>query len=93
MEKFAEYEKRGRRSIELAEPVIARHRIPLAVENHKTYRIAEFVSLLSHVASPWVGVCLTRATTWRFWKTRSKSSTRWRMDRGRTPEGPGRAGV
>ena len=58
MEKFAEYEKRGRRSIELAEPVMARHRIPLAVENHKTYRIAEFVSLLSHVASPWVGVCL-----------------------------------
>lgn len=57
-EEFREYERRGRRALELAAPVAARHRVPLAVENHKGQRVPERLELLEHIGSEWVGTCV-----------------------------------
>ena len=42
----------------LAAPVVARHGILLAVENHKDYRSDELVALMRTLESPHVGVCV-----------------------------------
>jgi sugar phosphate isomerase/epimerase len=45
------------RSVELAEPILRKHRIKLAIENHKGWRAAEQAAWIRRVSSPWVGVC------------------------------------
>jgi sugar phosphate isomerase/epimerase len=49
---------RGRRALELAEPVVARHRMRLAVENHKDERIPERLETLKALGSEYVGACV-----------------------------------
>jgi sugar phosphate isomerase/epimerase len=46
------------RFVTLAEPIIARHDMLLAIENHKDYRSAELVDLLKRLSSRHVGVCV-----------------------------------
>lgn len=58
LDMFREYEARGRRSLELAAPVVERHRVPLAVENHKDHRSDQRVALFEHISSEFVGACL-----------------------------------
>lgn len=55
---FREAEAAGRRSLELAEPVLARHRFRLAVENHKDHRVPERLRLFEQLASEWIGACV-----------------------------------
>lgn len=55
---FQEYERRGRRMVELAAPVAERHHLPLAIENHKDQRNDERIALLEQIDSEFVGVCL-----------------------------------
>lgn len=55
---FREYEARGKKSLELAAPIAEKHRIPLAVENHKDQRDADRVALFEHISSEFVGACL-----------------------------------
>ena len=55
---FHEFEARGLQSLQLAEPVLARHRFRLAVENHKDQRIAEKLDTLRRVGSEWIGLCV-----------------------------------
>ncbi len=57
-EQFRRAAERGRRSLELAEPVAARHGIRLAVENHKGQRIDERLALLKQISSEYVGMCV-----------------------------------
>lgn len=57
-DQFREYAERGRRALELAEPVAAKHRVRLAVENHKDQRAPERIELLRHLSSPWIGACV-----------------------------------
>ena len=45
------------RSVSLAEPVLRRIRIPLAIENHKGWRAAEQAAWMKRLSSEWVGVC------------------------------------
>ncbi len=45
---------RCQRMVELAEPVLARHQIPLAIENHKGWRAVEQAAWLKRVSSEWV---------------------------------------
>ena len=47
-----------KKSVELAEPVLRRNRIKLAIENHKGYRSVEQAEWLKDLGSEWVGVCL-----------------------------------
>jgi sugar phosphate isomerase/epimerase len=51
---FAQCQK----SVALAEPVLRKHRMPLAIENHKGWRAAEQAAWMKRVSSEWVGVCL-----------------------------------
>jgi len=57
-DEFREIRARGWRALELAEPVAARHRVRLAVENHKDERVGEKLETLKHIASEYVGVCV-----------------------------------
>src|SRR5204862_4188011 len=45
-------------SLRLAEPVVARHKATLAVENHKDFRTDELIDLMKAVSSEHVGVCV-----------------------------------
>ena len=61
---LAEFEdafRRGRESLELAEPVAAKHRVRLAVENHNDQRIEDRVALLRSLSSEWIGACVDPA--------------------------------
>ncbi len=51
---FAQCQK----TVSLAEPVLAKHRMRLAIENHKGWRAAEQAAWMKQVSSEWVGVCL-----------------------------------
>ena len=42
----------------LVEPVLRKHRMALAYENHKGYRAAEQAAWLKSMGSEWLGVCL-----------------------------------
>ena len=55
---FREFAKRGTKSLDLAEPVAARHQVRLAVENHKDQRVSERLALLERISSPYVGACV-----------------------------------
>jgi sugar phosphate isomerase/epimerase len=57
-EQFRRSADRGRRSVELAEPVAAREAILLAIENHKDHRVSERLELLKRISSEYVGVCV-----------------------------------
>lgn len=58
LEKYREYATRGSQMLELAAPVAEKHKLPLAVENHKDHRAAERVALFEHIDSEFVGACL-----------------------------------
>jgi len=54
---FKENFQQCQKSIELAEPILAKHQIKLAIENHKGWRSAEQAAWMKRVSSEWVGVC------------------------------------
>lgn len=55
---FRDWTELATRSLKLAEPVVAKHRLRLAVENHKDWRTEEQVALLKRFDSPHIGVCV-----------------------------------
>lgn len=57
-EQFREFADQSWKSLQLAEPVAAKHRIQLAVENHKDWRVDEMLVWLKRLSSEHVGVCL-----------------------------------
>jgi len=58
LEKFREFEARGRQALQRAIPIVEKHRVRLALENHKNHRIAERVALLKDIDSEYVGACV-----------------------------------
>jgi len=56
MEEWRRFVKESRTALERVEPIVSRHGIKLAVENHKDWRIDEFLSLLEHLSSDSIGV-------------------------------------
>ena len=50
--------ERGWQALRLAEPVIAKHDMLLAIENHKDYRTGELLDLLKRLDSRYVGACV-----------------------------------
>lgn len=54
---FKESFERHQRSVELAEPILRRHKVKLAIENHKGWRAAEHAAWIRRVGSEWVGAC------------------------------------
>ncbi len=58
LEAFQQFKKQSIKSLELAEPIVRKHQMRLAVENHKDWRAPELVAILKHLDSEWVGVTL-----------------------------------
>ena len=55
---FEEARKKALESIQLAEPVLKKHKVKLAVENHKDWRATELAEIMKQLGSEWVGVTL-----------------------------------
>jgi sugar phosphate isomerase/epimerase len=57
-EEFARSSQRAAQRLRQVEPIMARHRMRLAVENHKCHRIEERLDLLRQLGSEWIGMCV-----------------------------------
>ena len=57
-EAFAAMKQAALTSLQLAEPVLRKHKVKLAVENHKDWRAPELVAMLKQLHSEWIGVTL-----------------------------------
>jgi 3-oxoisoapionate decarboxylase len=57
-EAFADLKKSALASLKLAEPILRKHKVKLAVENHKDWRSPELVGLMKQINSEWIGVTL-----------------------------------
>ena len=55
---FQHFKSIAIQSLRLAEPIVRKHKIKLAVENHKDWRAVEMVELIKLIGSEWVGVTL-----------------------------------
>lgn len=57
-EEFKAFSKAAITSIQLAEPIVRKHQVKLAIENHKDWRAPELVAIMKVISSEWVGVTL-----------------------------------
>jgi len=57
-EAVQEFKKNALVSLQLAEPVLRKYKVKLAIENHKDWRADELVSTLKKLQSEWIGVTL-----------------------------------
>ncbi|HEX8037590.1 MAG TPA: TIM barrel protein, partial [Chryseosolibacter sp.] len=53
---FEEFRKNSLASLQLAEPLMAKYRMKLAIENHKDWRARELADILKRLGSEWTGV-------------------------------------
>jgi sugar phosphate isomerase/epimerase len=53
---YRAFKDRAWKSLQLAAPVVARHKVRLAVENHKDYRADELADVMKRLKSAFVGV-------------------------------------
>jgi len=58
LDEFRLYEQRGLQALQWAEPVLARHTLRLAIENHKDQRIPEKLETIKRLSSEYVGICV-----------------------------------
>jgi sugar phosphate isomerase/epimerase len=58
MEDFLKFSKSALVALQLAEPVLRKYKMRLAVENHKDWRAKELAAILQELNSEWVGVTL-----------------------------------
>lgn len=57
-EEFQAFRKTSEEALSLATPIMERHKVKLAVENHKDWRTAEFLDILKTLDSAYIGVTL-----------------------------------
>lgn len=55
---FDAMQKNAMTSLQLAEPVLRKHQVRLAVENHKDWRARELVAMLKQLSSEWIGATI-----------------------------------
>ncbi|WP_273566069.1 sugar phosphate isomerase/epimerase family protein [Maribacter halichondriae] len=58
MEAFQSFKEASIKSMQRAEPIVRKHQVKLAVENHKDWRADEFIQILTDLNSKWIGVTL-----------------------------------
>ncbi|MEB2775995.1 TIM barrel protein [Algoriphagus sp. D3-2-R+10] len=58
LEEFKTFKQNALKSIELAEPIVRKHKMKLAVENHKDWSAKELEYIIRQLGSEWVGVTL-----------------------------------
>lgn len=57
-EQFDKFAEHSWKTIESVAPIVEKHRIPLAIENHKDWLIPHMLNMLNHIGSDFVGVCI-----------------------------------
>jgi sugar phosphate isomerase/epimerase len=57
-QEFETWSARAIHSLELAKPILVRHKFPLAVENHKDHRLAEKIAILKKIDCEYIGACV-----------------------------------
>ncbi|HWN93687.1 MAG TPA: TIM barrel protein [Methylomirabilota bacterium] len=57
-EAFQKFREQSWQSLTLAEPILKRARLRLAVENHKDWLVPELLDWLRKISSEWIGVCV-----------------------------------
>ena len=57
-EAFRQFAEKSWHSLTIAEPILKKQRIRLALENHKDWRVTELLDILKRLSSEWVGVCV-----------------------------------
>ena len=57
-EQFRAFTEQSWKSLRLAESIATKHKVGLAVENHKDWRTDEMIGWLRRLASEYVAVCL-----------------------------------
>lgn len=55
-EEFRAFHEQAKRTLVLIEPVLRKHQLKVAIENHKDHTTEELVALLRGISSEWVGV-------------------------------------
>ncbi len=55
---FQAFRKNSIASLQLAEPVLRKHKVKLGIENHKDWRADELAAVLKQLNSEWIGVTL-----------------------------------
>lgn len=55
---FRRFAERGKQALARARPVVEKHEIRMAVENHKDLRAPELLEIVKKLDSPFVGVCI-----------------------------------
>ncbi|WP_191321998.1 sugar phosphate isomerase/epimerase family protein [Algoriphagus aquimarinus] len=57
-EEYKTFKKNALKSMELAEPIVRKHKMKLAIENHKDWTAKELEAIINNLGSEWVGVTL-----------------------------------
>lgn len=57
-EAFIQFREKSLKAIEAAEPILRKHKMKLAIENHKDWRADELVEIIKRFDSEWIGVTL-----------------------------------
>lgn len=57
-EEFSTFQKTARQALQRVVPLLSKHGVKLAVENHKDWRAEELALLLKELGSEWLGVTL-----------------------------------
>jgi 3-oxoisoapionate decarboxylase len=58
MDQFRAFEKQSLQSLKWAASIAEKHRVQLAIENHKDWHSQEMLKWLSNFSSEWLGVCI-----------------------------------
>lgn len=58
LKEFRDFSTRSHNSLRLAEPLLKRHRLRMAVENHKDWLVPELLETVRKFSSEWIGVCV-----------------------------------
>jgi sugar phosphate isomerase/epimerase len=56
LEEFRHFHALAEKSLALIEPVLRRHQLKVAIENHKDLTSDELAALIRKISSPWIGV-------------------------------------
>ncbi len=58
VEAFRRFREQSWNSLALAEPLLKKHRLRVAVENHKDWLVPELLEIVRRISSQWVGICV-----------------------------------
>ncbi len=58
VEEFRAFRTHAEQTLRMVEPILKKHGVRLAVENHKDQMVAELIEMLVHFSSEWLGACV-----------------------------------